>query len=1763
MKLHHALCAAVAAWSVAACTDPATTQPTSTNPTQGDISDGNETAADTIPSEVQAEIESEVGTETTVCTPGCTEVGATQCDNNGVQTCADPDGDGCYDWSAAVDCGALTCSAGHCAVTCTAECTVAGARQCDGNDVETCADLNQDGCLEWATPTACGSGTTCSNGNCAIDCTAECTVVGARQCAPGDGTQSCADHDQDGCLDWGDVTPCPADETCSNGTCASTCNDECSVAGARGCGGPASVKTCGDTNADGCLEWGTAVACNGDEICSNGHCATNCSDECTTLGGFQCSGSEATQECGDYNQDGCLEWGTPVACGVGSGCSGGRCATTCTDECTVLDRTQCAGGAAAAIQTCGNFDGDACFEWGTAIPCDPGEKCSNGTCAVDCSDACPAAGNVQCNLAKTGLQTCGDYNQDGCIEWGTATPCGGTMICVSGKCEAQAPPGTVVLSELLYNDAGADDSAFVELYGEPGMDLAGFKLVGVNGANGQDYNAITLSGALDSAGYFLVVLTGSATTLLDVADLVDAKADFQNGPDNVQLRWGTTVVDAVGYGTFGTKTFAGEGAAAADPGEGKSLGRDADATDTNHNDVDFAGFAAWTPAAANVVVDPNTAPTAKLTCPSGAKTGVQLSFEAAGSSDPDGTIQTYAFSFGDGGSQTTSASSASHAYATPGTKTVTLTVTDDDGATDSDTCSVTISDANAPTVVFVKPIEDLVVTQGATVAVTADATATAGRSIAQVELLADGAIVGAADTIVPFTFSFTVPAAQATGSTVQLVLRATDDQGSVGVSIARVLSVENNKPVASFSAIVTGTLKATVDASGSSDTETAAAALLVRWDWENDGTWDTDFGTTKTATHTYAADGAYVIAMEVKDAVGQVTKATRTINFASVLDVSGEVTSTVWYGTVNITGDTHVAAGQTLTIASGTTVVFVEVDQNHDGFGDYDLIIDGKLDVQGTAADPVIFTVLPTGGGAKDAKSWNSIILNSGAGASTIAHAVIEYATVGLTLKAPATVSDTELRSNGTGLVMTSITGKPTLTNVNVHDSTGDGISGTSSAFTATNLTSSKNGWRGVFLTGGTGSTVTGCTVSQNALHGWELNGASVDIDECDIESNGKVGVYYREAAAGKLKHSQVKYNGQEGVRALGASATGPTPTIEWNNIFGNAANGSLVVASVGLTVATTAGYYGTSASNSWSPPSGATIEAFLASYSEYDSNYVEGSVLANSGATLANFAANTAATWFVPATTATSLKAQVVDGHSSSYYGTISVTSAAHISASARNQLTVVTNGGTLLARHNYFGTWPDVVSVVAYSAPGRLDLSGFARTAFDASWSLGDVHGAETVTTATTWDSDVFVSGDVTIGAGGTLTIAPGVTVTFVPTDKDADAIGDWRIDRAAGALSAVGTAERRITFTSLGAVPVGGAYGGIVGSGTGTSTITYAKIQSARDAISQTAGATVLTQVDTVDNARNGLRVTAGTISWDHGTVSGNGQEGIYASTPAATLYDHLTVDNNAAFGLRIQGTTTKGTLRNSTITHNTLGGVWLVNAALDVTSNHLKYNGYGLYIEGTSSGAVTLNDVLYNERDGVFACFNSSGGPTSTVKSNNLYGNATVDGSYLETVSVSVSTTAAYYGTSSSATTYSTGGPLVAFVKATYSEYDSNYVEGGLYASNGSQLVSWSAAATGWYDLRAVATTSIMAKVVDGHSSSYYGAASASRVLYVTQATAPARFVEMAAVLQSGSIDATANYWGTFPDVPSRVVEAENGTINYTGFKSVPVAGTGPQ
>lgn len=93
-------------------------------------------------------------------------------------------------------------------------------------------------------------------------------------------------------------------------------------------------------------------------------------------------------------------------------------------------------------------------------------------------------------------------------------------------------------------------------------------------------------------------------------------------------------------------------------------------------------------------------------------------------------------------------------------------------------------------------------------------------------------------------------------------------------------SSENAAPVASFAINPTSGTTATTfnfDASGSSDNEDATAVLQVRWDWENDGTYDTNYSTTKTATHQYRTDGTYTVKLEVKDSAGLTNTTTKSI----------------------------------------------------------------------------------------------------------------------------------------------------------------------------------------------------------------------------------------------------------------------------------------------------------------------------------------------------------------------------------------------------------------------------------------------------------------------------------------------------------------------------------------------------------------------------------------------------------------------------------------------------------------------------------------------------------------------------------------------------------------------------------------------------------------------------------------------------------------------------------------------------------------------
>ena len=57
--------------------------------------------------------------------------------------------------------------------------------------------------------------------------------------------------------------------------------------------------------------------CPSGYICSDGACVTSCTNECDSSGLRKCYDSLSYEICGNYDDDICLEWGSPVFCPSG------------------------------------------------------------------------------------------------------------------------------------------------------------------------------------------------------------------------------------------------------------------------------------------------------------------------------------------------------------------------------------------------------------------------------------------------------------------------------------------------------------------------------------------------------------------------------------------------------------------------------------------------------------------------------------------------------------------------------------------------------------------------------------------------------------------------------------------------------------------------------------------------------------------------------------------------------------------------------------------------------------------------------------------------------------------------------------------------------------------------------------------------------------------------------------------------------------------------------------------------------------------------------------------------------------------------------------------------------------------------------------------------------------------------------------------------------------------------------------------------------
>lgn len=384
-------------------------------------------------------------------------------------------------------------------------------------------------------------------------------------------------------------------------------------------------EECDDTDLKGadCTLFGFSAApgvtCTADCKLDIGGCAATC-DGALLEEGEECDGANlGNHDCTDFG------FTKPAGAVCNATCTGieiGSCKATCDGE--ALEPGEACDGADLGGMTCVDFGFDKPVGLACGADCEPDPS----GCAPTCDGAKLEPGEA-CDGPFLGGKTCQDFGFVGAAGLacgagctfdvsGCAAACGNGVVEPGEACDGSAPKGavcsagcsliyTTVINEVWYDPPGTDSTSglcFIEIKGDPGLDLTGYSLRFIDGDSGAEYTpALNLNGqTIGSGGYFVVVQNMAALAALPAGAnglSNGTKADMQNGPESLQIVKGAEVVDALGYGTFAAN-FAGEGAPAQDPANSaQTLCRLPNGTDTGNNASDFQ-LCTPTPGSANL-----------------------------------------------------------------------------------------------------------------------------------------------------------------------------------------------------------------------------------------------------------------------------------------------------------------------------------------------------------------------------------------------------------------------------------------------------------------------------------------------------------------------------------------------------------------------------------------------------------------------------------------------------------------------------------------------------------------------------------------------------------------------------------------------------------------------------------------------------------------------------------------------------------------------------------------------------------------------------------------------------------------------------------------------------------------------------------------------------------------------------------------------------------------------------------------------------------
>jgi PKD repeat protein len=258
-------------------------------------------------------------------------------------------------------------------------------------------------------------------------------------------------------------------------------------------------------------------------------------------------------------------------------------------------------------------------------------------------------------------------------------------------------------------------------------------------------------------------------------------------------------------------------------------------------------------ASEQVTVSVGTAPIAAFTVNC---TGALCNFDASGSSDDDGTIRTYSWSFGDGTGTSGSTPTATHTYGPAGTYSARLAVTDDSG-------NIAVADRDVA-VATGNPIANFIVhCSGLHCAFDGNDSADPDGTI-QTYAWSFGDGTETSGSTATATHTYTLAGIYA------VRLAVTDDSGHTAVASTD-LFVANTAPTAAFTANCAG-LRCAFDASGSTDSD--GTIRTYGWDFGDGAGASTGIA---TAAHTYGLAGSYTVTLTVTDNAGGSAHAVRVV----------------------------------------------------------------------------------------------------------------------------------------------------------------------------------------------------------------------------------------------------------------------------------------------------------------------------------------------------------------------------------------------------------------------------------------------------------------------------------------------------------------------------------------------------------------------------------------------------------------------------------------------------------------------------------------------------------------------------------------------------------------------------------------------------------------------------------------------------------------------------------------------------------------------